>query len=189
MDRLKFYLLFLLSAFSLGVSAQTDFFGIPKMEIGGEEYSLVWSAKIKFRYVEDFLPKKVTNSHFTSKVSLDFYDADVDVEKVANFKIAELEASKTENLVTNLTHSVASNGEYLIEYVAFVQGGDKMQVAEWNLCRLIANNSKGVALLQMKRREYDIKLEKFISHVEKKKSGWVKEVLSYKLPDLVVKNQ
>ena len=64
-----------------------------------------------------------------------------------------------------------------------------MQVAEWNLCRLIANNSKGVALLQMKRREYDIKLEKFISHVEKKKSGWVKEVLSYKLPDLVVKNQ
>jgi len=188
MDRLKFYLLFLLSAFSLGVNAQTDFFGIPKMEIGGEEYSLVWSAKIKFRYVEDFLPKKVSNTHFTSKVSIDFYDADVDVEKVANFKMAELEAGKTENLLTNLSHSVAANGDFLIEYVAFVQGGEKMQVAEWNLCRLVAN-SRGVVLLQMKRREYDVKLDKYLSRVEKKKDAWVKEVLSYKIPDIVVKNQ
>lgn len=187
MNRMKYYLLLLLAAFSLGANAQTDFFGIQKMTVGGEEYSLVWSAKIKFRYVEDFLPKKASNNTFTSKVSLDFYNADVELEKVVNFKMAEFEASKEENRLANLQKSVASNGDVLIEYVTFAQNGEKMRVAEWNICRFVKNGEMGVVQLQTKHREYDIKMDKFMLQVEKKRTEWVNDIVSYKIPTLTVK--
>ncbi|MCQ2217843.1 MAG: hypothetical protein MJZ33_05090 [Paludibacteraceae bacterium] len=186
MNRIKYYLLLFFAAFSLGVTAQTDFFGIPKVEIGGEEYSLAWSAKIKFRYVEDFLPKKASNSRFSSKVSLDFFNADVELSKVVASKMAELEVNKAENLLTNLSKMEAPNGDVYIEYVGYVPDGEKMRVAEYNICRYSAN-STGVILLQMKHREYDIKLEKFLSVVEKNGAKWKADVKAYNIPDITVK--
>lgn len=188
MKRVKYFLLLLFAAVSLGANAQTDFFGIPKVEIGGRSYQLAWSAKIKFRYIEDFLPKNTSNADFSSKVSLDFFKADVEVEKVVNAKMAELKVSKAENRLTNLTRTVAPNGDILLEYVAYVPGGKKMYVAEWNLCRCAAN-SKGVIILQMKHRDYDVELEKFLSQVDKKRAGWIKEVNAYQIPNIVVKEQ
>lgn len=186
MDRVKYYLLLFFAAVTLGAEAQTDFFGIPNIEIGGETYSLAWSAKIKFRYVEDFLPKKSSNSQFTSKVSLDFLHAGIEADHLANAKMAELESSKAEGQLTNLSKREGPNGDILIEYTSFVPDGEKMRVAEWNLCRFFAN-STGVVLLQMKHREYDVKLEKFLSKVDKKREGWIKDVTDYVMPEITIK--
>ena len=81
-------------AYGISAFAQKDFFGIPKMELNGEEHTLRLSAKThKVRYVEDFLPKKDSYSRFNSKVSLDFIAADVEVSALVDAKMESLAAS------------------------------------------------------------------------------------------------
>lgn len=187
MRPMRLFFLNVLLLCGLSAFAQKDFFGIPKMELNGEEYTLRWSAKThKVRYVEDFLPKKDSYSRFNSKVSLDFIAADVEVSALVDAKMESLAADKEDGLVSKFNKFVAVNGDVLVEYVMMDVYDGEIRVAEWNICRYFRTKN-GVLLLQMKRREYKVKAGKFQSEVESKREAWIKAVSDYKIPQITIK--
>lgn len=165
---------FVLSSFSL--FAQTNFLGPQKIEFNGESYNLVWSAKThKIRYVEDFLPKKNSISHFSSKISLDYIAADIEREKIVKSKIDELSSQKEEGTVSSFSSQKALNGDDIVEYIVVATDGQTIFVAEWNVCRYL-NIGKGVMLIQFKKREYNVTEKKFKAMVEKNRDNWINTI-------------
>jgi len=187
MRSIKLFFLSLLLLCSASIFAQKDFFGIPKLVLNGEEYTLRWSAKThKVRYVEDFLPKKDSYSRFNSKVSFDFIEADLMASDIADAKMESLGIEKEEGTVAKYNKTVSANGDILIEYTTIDVDDAKIRVAEWNICRYAKVNN-GVLLVQMKMREYDVKADKFQSMVDSNREKWIKAVTSYKIPHISIK--
>jgi hypothetical protein len=178
----------LLSVIILGSTisgiAQTDFFKIPSVKIGGVEYGLKWSARTHYgmRFIAEYLLPKDSYTRYNTKVIIE-YDTDKSLDSISQGKLKDLKEKKENGSV--LHYQVLKNadtGEFIVEFMVGDVRGGKTLIAEWNVYRY-RPNEKGAVLLAMSKRAYGEKeVNKFMKEVKKSREEWIKSITEYKLP-------
>lgn len=165
--------------------AQKDFFGLPNVSVGDESYQLKWSAKMKNgKILEEFIRPNDDMSRFQEKVILELSNVGKSVEDEVANQMAALAIMKEQSIVFSYNQLDSKfPDEIWVEYTqGNVQGG-KPFVLEWNFCRYKTVDDR-VVLFRFRRRFYDTKEDAFMKKVEKNRTKWMDELVSYQIPVL-----
>ncbi len=176
---------FCLVVMSLQSFAQKDFFGFQTVSVFGDTYQLRWSAKMRNgRVMEEFIRPKDNMSNFEKKVVLELSNVGKTKEDEVENQMAELAVMKEQSIVFNYNQLESENSDELwVEYTqGNVQGG-KPFVLEWNFCRYKTVGNR-VVLFRFRQRYYDTKEQTFTKTVDKHREKWIKELVSFQIPDM-----
>jgi hypothetical protein len=187
MDNMKRFIICWVCAMFVSLSsfAQKDFFGFQNVSVADESYQLKWSAKMKNgRIMEEFLRPKDNFAKFEKKVVLELSNAGKMKEDEVKNQMAELAVMKEQSIVFSFNQLDSKYpDEIWLEYTqGNVQGG-KPFVLEWNFCRYKSVGDR-VVLFRFRHRYYDTKEESFTKTVEKNREKWIKEIVSFEIPEL-----
>lgn len=184
----NFILLLFFCAVSLSLTAQKDFFSVPSVKTGQNEYLLKWSAKTKTgRILEEFLRRNESYPKFECKVILECdIDDNAGLEGEVNSLMALLALKKEQSIVFSFQQLDATvDGELWVEYVqGNVQGGQPFTL-EWNLNRYRMVDGH-VVLFRICHRVYDKELEEFNKTVSKSREAWISEAVDFDLSTVKV---
>lgn len=170
---------------SLSAFAQKDYFGVQTLSLDGESYQLKWSTKTRNgRVMEEFIRAKDNMAKFEKKLVLELSAKGKVKEDEAKNQMADLAVMKEQSIVFSFDQLESKYpDEIWLEYTqGNVQGG-KPFVLEWNFCRYKSVGDR-VVLFRFRQRYYDTKEQTFTKTVEKNREKWIKEMVSFQIPDL-----
>lgn len=184
--RRLFILLCSLSSIIMANAATVDYFGFDKVNFNGENYILSWSAHSPANtYIEDFLPKNSSLTHFEKKVSV-YLLKNADLSLLINQKIDDLTVSVTEKQIDTFHVDSTKTDDMVIDYVAQLNQGGTLFVAQNTILRYVKQGDD-VVLIEWQQRVYD-DFSSFIKKSAKKREDWLKTIKKYSIPSISIHN-
>ena len=181
------FLLFFLT--TSAAFAQTDYLGISSITLGGQVYSLKWSAKVRqTKILQEYLLPNESITRYNTKLILEHIRTRNAIEDIFDAKLDNLGDEKAEGRVLHFQQIKSENpDELMLEFMVGNGRDGAARRVEWNVYRYISIPD-GVLIFIMSKRAYEEKnVTKFMKKVNENRLDWINSVVNYELPVITVK--
>ena len=201
MKRAIIFFLLLTAPFLFGFNLKNkteqvkDYLNVPgPIKFDNVSYNLAWSANpVANYYKQEYIIKGDSLERFNKMVLIDVLEDTLQVKDLVYMKINSLEKRKKEDAVVNykLIQSPDST-EYIVDFV-LSEGTPIVDFVEWNAYRYTAftgkSGKKGVLLFGISIRSYGNNIPDFFGSLSDMRDKIITELISYKIPPVIIKNE